>query len=122
MRMQAVIIVGISVCICLTTFVMKGLYSSSKAINEPLFYKTVQVIIGICCVFTVSFLTVALIRCSRMKYKNRQPGKTPSTPRELLDRMMPHYTPLQFSILSMLALMVGFALICSTVKCVFFTP
>jgi hypothetical protein len=131
MRMQAMIVVVIGVCICIAIIWFKGLESElqqlrnhrgySQDTQEQIdFLEGMQILLGVWLFVQVILLTAVLFRLGHRKYRIRY-GKPPADNLELLNRIMPRRTPFQFSILTMLALMLAVALICATVKCLFLT-
>jgi hypothetical protein len=131
MRRQAAIVVVIGFCICLALFwyqrldssltsmkgAMKGANGSEKVkIQEEITYlKGMEIFLGIWFLVVFGLLMGCFVHFSHKRYRNRQ-GSKPT------ERLILYQTPFQFSILTLLALMLAVGMVFATIKILFLDP
>jgi magnesium-transporting ATPase (P-type) len=128
MRMQAALVVAAGVFIIFASVVCAGLFGeyarlaalmdSGERTQEVLDQASNQQILivcwFVCCLALVGFGIGLFLRVSRRKYRVRYHTPPSGNPLELAQRVTHRMGPIQFSILTMLALMLAVALACST--------
>lgn len=132
MRRQAATVVVIGLVICLALLFYKRLdwrlantmaalkqtndiSEKDKILESITVFKGMEVAVGIWLLATVGLLTGWIIHFGRQRYRSRL-GRTP------IERLVLHQTPFQFSILTLLALMLAVGMVFATIKILFLAP
>ena len=123
MRMQAALVVAAGVFIVFAMIVFSGLLGElerlpSEALTEEqqdqeAFLEIFLFCWCVSCVALVGFWIALFLRVSRRKYRVQYHTPPSGNPLQLFLRVRRRMGPIQFSILTMLALMLAVALVCS---------